>query len=345
MIADAPTPGRETVTRTQGVNRRSVPTVRDAPAGFPKSMQVSDGIGTALKPAAEFWWLARKPFKGTAKANFAAHGTGGLNVEACRVAGAPEPPGTTPPTRATGGRTYGEMQRAVYETPSGRWPPSLLLTHSPSCTDRECVKPCPVRELDEQSGNQHARGNRNPETYGSTSGQNVYGTYGDKVVEANAGDSGGASRFFPIFRYVAKPSRAERDAGLWDFDPASGGEATDREEGSDGLKNPRAGAGRGGGARNRHPTVKPIALMEWLCQLVTPRGGTILDPFLGSGTTGCAAVRLGFNFIGIDREAAYLEIAERRIALAANAPRTKGLGELERGPEALPGQLSLLESA
>jgi len=94
------------------------------------------------------------------------------------------------------------------------------------------------------------------------------------------GDSGGASRFFPVFRYQAKPSQSEK------------------------------------GATNVHPTVKSIALMDWLIRLVTPPGGVVLDPFLGSGTTGVAAVKGGFGFIGIEREAEYLAIARARIEAA-----------------------------
>jgi DNA modification methylase len=94
------------------------------------------------------------------------------------------------------------------------------------------------------------------------------------------GDSGGASRFF----YVAKASGTERGEG------------------------------------NNHPTVKPIALMRYLCRLVTPPGGVVLDPFAGSGTTGCAAVAEGFGFIGIEQSADYCEIARRRIAAASQQP-------------------------
>jgi site-specific DNA-methyltransferase (adenine-specific) len=99
------------------------------------------------------------------------------------------------------------------------------------------------------------------------------------------GDSGGASRFF----YCAKTSRAEREAGLEGFDLRT----------------------------NHHPTVKPINLMGWLTRLVTPPGGLILDPFLGSGSTGCAAVLEGFDFLGIEGEPEYVAIAEARIAFWA----------------------------
>jgi DNA modification methylase len=94
------------------------------------------------------------------------------------------------------------------------------------------------------------------------------------------GDSGGASRFFPVFRYQAKPAKSEK------------------------------------GATNVHPTVKSIALMDWLITLVTPPNGVVLDPFMGSGTTGVAAAKGGFGFIGIEREDEYLAIAQARIGAA-----------------------------
>jgi hypothetical protein len=137
-------------------------------------------------------------------------------------------------------------------------------------------------------------------------------TSGSMLPILDLGGKGGenASRF----KYVAKPGRKERDAGCDDLPPRSGGDATDREEGSDGLSSPRAGAGRGGGARNVHPTVKSIELMKYLIRLITPSGGIVLDPFMGSGSTGCAAITTGFKFVGIERESEYFEIAKRRIA-------------------------------
>jgi site-specific DNA-methyltransferase (adenine-specific) len=127
------------------------------------------------------------------------------------------------------------------------------------------------------------------------------------------GDSGGASRFFKTFMYCPKPSRAEREAGCESLPLRSAGEVTDREDGSDGLNSPRAGAGRTSGARNTHPTLKSIQLMRYLCRLVTPPGGVVLDPFMGSGTTGIAALLEGFRFYGIEMEPDYFEIAQARI--------------------------------
>ena len=143
------------------------------------------------------------------------------------------------------------------------------------------------------------------------------GGYGDGFPDEatrtdTPGDSGGASRFY----YVAKPSRAERDQGCADLPPRTPGECTDREEGSAGIT-PYAGAGRSGGGRNAHPTVKPVDLMRWLVRLVTPPGGVVLDPFMGSGTTGMACQYERRGFIGIEREAEWVEVARRRVRSVA----------------------------
>ena len=123
---------------------------------------------------------------------------------------------------------------------------------------------------------------------------------------------GEPSRFF----YVAKPGRKERDAGCESLPVRDASVTVERDPDSAGAANPRAGAGRNGGARNYHPTVKPIELMRYLCRLVTPPGGLVLDPFLGSGTTGVAALREGFEFVGVEQSAEYAEIAAARITHA-----------------------------
>jgi site-specific DNA-methyltransferase (adenine-specific) len=131
---------------------------------------------------------------------------------------------------------------------------------------------------------------------------------------SNGGDSGSAARFF----YCAKASKADRDAGCEKLQERSAGECVDRVEGSAGMESPRAGAGRTSGSRNHHPTVKPTDLMRYLCRLVTPPSGTVLDPFMGSGSTGKAAMLEGFAFVGIEREAEYVEIAKARIEAVKN---------------------------
>ena len=101
--------------------------------------------------------------------------------------------------------------------------------------------------------------------------------------------------------------------GCEDLPRKTAGDATDRQDGSAGLNSPRAGASRTHGARNHHPTVKPVALMRWLVRLVTPPGGLVLDPFAGSGTTGLACIKEQCRFLGIEREAEYVAIANARL--------------------------------
>lgn len=227
------------------------------------------GWGTALKPAWEPILMARKPLIGTVAANVLEHGTGGINVDACRI-------GTSDPK-------------------TGRWPANVVL-------DEEAAA-----ELDAQAGERKS-GSRKPGSYGEMGYQGA----GSWNMPEVTGDSGGASRFF----YVAKPSRAERDRGCDALPVRSGGEATDRDDGAPGTQSPRAGAGRTGGARNVHPTVKPAALIRWLLQMVTPPGGVVLDPYCGSGTIYVAAEGLDLSVVGIERDPDYVEIALARGASA-----------------------------
>jgi hypothetical protein len=210
----------------------------------------------------------------------------------------------------------------------------------------DCVESCPVRLLDEQSGELHGHGSKRHS--GSPNGIFDWGT-ADRPQ--TGGESGGASRFF----YTAKASSAERNAGLEGFEDAPRIDIKNvvRQCRVCGSRAKPAGplAGRSwpscghedwtwedaliertkGANRNSHPTVKPIALMRWLVRLVTPPGGTVLDPFVGSGTTGIAAALEGFNFVGIEREEEYVRIAEARIRWWGEHP--EGL-ELSKGLEA-----------
>jgi len=128
----------------------------------------------------------------------------------------------------------------------------------------------------------------------------------------NVWHDGGLPEPMATYFYHAKASRADREAGLELFNMATAGECTERTEGSDGLNSPRAGAGRTGGSRNIHPTVKPTELMRWLVRLVTPPGGLCADPFVGSGSTPRACALEGFPFIGWEIDPAYHAIAEAR---------------------------------
>lgn len=273
-----------------------------------------EGWGTALKPAWEPVILARKPLAGTVAANVQAHGTGALNIDGCRIATAENLNGGA----YSGGRAGslagdernaagqgmfapGRAASAPYVQPSGRWPANVLL-------DEHAAE-----LLDAQTGVSKSGAQRKPFGRGG-----IWTTEkGEAPAGPQYGDSGGASRFF----YVAKASRAERDAGCEALPARSAGEATDREDGTEGLSSPRAGAGRTGGARNIHPTVKPIALMRWLVRLITPPGGTVLDPFTGSGSTGVATLQEGFTFIGCEREPQYAEIAVHRLTHVTRSPK------------------------
>ena len=193
-----------------------------------------DGWGTALKPASEHWILVRKPLDGTVATNVLKHGTGALNIDACRV-------GNDGGCRANklyaGSRNshncYGDGlndQRSPIVSGLGRWPANAMFSEGA------------IAELDRQSE--------------------------------------GASRFF----YCPKASSKER------------------------------------GAQNDHPTVKSLALMRYLIRLITPPGGTVLDPFCGSGSTGLAAQHEGFSFLGIEQDPHYAEIARQRLSLEADQP-------------------------
>ena len=275
--------------------------------GFPKSLDVSKaidpddaarftGVGTALKPGHEAWILARKPLAGTVAANAIAYGTGGLRIDDCRIGDVD----TRAPTGGSpDGSGWGTKSGAIAGSPLGRFPANVTLDEEAAAT------------LDEQSGSLQS-GGRSGVSYdtGYVTAVASEWTIGGGGSGRCIADTGGASRFF----YVAKAPRAEKDAGLDHLPLRTGGDATDREEGSAGLNSPRAGSGRTGGVRNHHPTVKSIALMRWLCRLITPPGGIVLDLFAGSGTTGLAALAEGLRFVGVEREAEFVDVAAGRLA-------------------------------
>lgn len=282
--------------------------------GLPEAAR---GFSTALKPGHENWILCRKPLDGTIAANVLEHGTGGINVDGCRVEGIPPSvpqPAFNSPTGHTYGMKTGEGRSGDMSHASGRWPSNLLLTHAARCDDAGCMPCCPVREIGVQSGI-NPTGSLEPHHKHKASGNHcMSGPNQERSPRASfGGDTGTAARFFPTFRYEPKPSVAERERGCTG-PKRTAGELTDRKEGTAGLRNPRAGAGRtSSGRANHHPTVKSIALMQWLCRLITPPRGTVLDPFCGSGTTGIAALREGLEFVGIEINSEYAEIARSRI--------------------------------
>lgn len=260
------------------------------------------GWGTALKPAQEPIVLARKPLIGTVAANVLEHGTGGINVDACRIGTSKNVPASPRGEQDRIFGTYAAQTGAEsgHNPNVGRWPANVLMDE------------VAAEILDEQSGERPVSGaarNGRP-AQARDNGERVAlhgGLHGNGTLH---NDTGGASRFF----YVAKTSRAEREAGLDHLPVHTAGELTDREDGSDGLKSPGAGAGRTSeGRRNTHPTVKPIALMRHLVRLITPPGGMVLDPYGGSGSTACAAVLEGFASTTVELTPEYIPLIEGRI--------------------------------
>ena len=269
------------------------------------------GWGTALKPALEPITMARKPLEGTVAANVLEHGTGGINVDGCRVNADGEIVEQSGKTvdidrgkcaegydrpNATMFRTGKPAERGGPSNSQGRWPANLIHDGSEEVlAGFPQTAPSPKGPV--RQGGQKSSGGIMNATGGERDGFGV-----------GYGDTGSASRFF----YCAKASKADRDEGCEGIDERprhtmSGGEC---------IAEGRTEAKGKASARNHHPTVKPTALMRYLCRLVTPPGGTVLDPFMGSGSTGKAAVLEGFKFIGIEREAEYVAIAEARIAEA-----------------------------
>lgn len=306
-----------------------------------------DGFGTALKPGWEPIVLAMKPTEGTFAENALAHGVAGLNVDGCRIRVRGERPNlerTDPEPAVTAYNDGLSGSKAAGSTDEGRWPANAVLSHtrwcrpagtarvesggrkdrpedtsgegptyggelnekqSPGYADEDgreevevwdCPPCCPVRQLDEHTGELgtgHAGARKAGDGMFELPEHGDWGSYED---------AGGASRFF----YCAKASRSEREAGLENFEkerPVFGDDGGTYQ----GLSNSESDRA------NLHPTVKPIDLCRWLVRLVTRPGHTVLDPFMGSGSTGCAAVQERRNFVGVDNEPEYVPVARARI--------------------------------
>lgn len=256
------------------------------------------GYGTALKPACESWLLARKPLIGTISHNVMQWGTGTLNIDGCRVGQekinykSRMASSCTQRSYEHGYKpsNYPHTQKEIHASVTCRWPAHLVLSHAEQCGSYEVTE----RPL-----------------FGKQETTQVWQcTEGCPINELNAQAGKEVSRFF----YCAKPSKSERNAGCDSLPILSAGERVKRKEGSAGMNSPRAGAGRTSGGTNFHPTLKPLGLMRYLIRLITPPGGTVLDPFAGSGTTGCAARLENFRFVGIEKEQDYSTIARARIA-------------------------------
>ncbi|WP_369064891.1 DNA-methyltransferase [Burkholderia gladioli] len=291
-------------------------------SGFPKSKNLDGawaGWGTALKPAHEPICVARKPLVGTVEANVLVHGTGALHIDACRIETADDLNGGA--YAREGGRAIsqslhcgsgmnqpGKTVGREFAQPVGRWPANVI--HDGSADVLAAFPGAPGQLA---NANTDPNRSKTKNTYGAlragrageASADRRYTNAGGTNFAATPGarrlDTGSAARFF----YCAKASRADRNDGVGGSDePAVETNATMRE------REIADWSARNG---NHHPTVKPTELMAYLCRLVTPPGGVVLDPFMGSGSTGKACIREGFGFVGIDLTPEYVEIGRARI--------------------------------
>jgi len=259
-----------------------------------------EGWGTGLKPAREDYILLRKPFKGTVASNVLEWGTGGINIDKSRVEATAEDMGDW--DRFQGHQNKNTIRKNMLEfrdanfegridngvNPQGRFPANII--HDGS---EEVLAVFP-----DSKG--FYRPNIKNKSYAGA-------TFGGGQVSQQYNDQGSASRFF----YCAKPSKSERNTGLEGFEEKRSGSMVGNVNDGNfltGSGNPREGTNA-----NFHPTVKAIKLMSYLCNLITPPKGIILDPFMGSGSTGVSAVTEGFHFIGIELDKDYFEIAKARI--------------------------------
>ena len=274
----------------------------------PKCRNIKHDIGgSSLKPAHEPICMARKPLSEKSIAeNCLKWGTGGINIDGSRVGTTKEDFDGLYRTPSRGGKS-GEFNSCdvIQSKPSelGRFPANLI--HDGS---EEVVACFPETKSGKLKSDCYEKDRDNNSMFAG--GEN----FTHKGYEA---DSGNASRFFKSIIYQAKASKAERNKGCdgleekqFGFSGGANG-AINREENYEEAQG--IGLNRVGSMKNNHPTVKPVALMEYLITMVTPENGTVLEPFMGSGTTGIAAVNLNRNFIGIEMDEHYFEIAENRI--------------------------------
>lgn len=274
------------------------------------------GWGTSLKPSYESVIVARKPFKTSVAENIMQYGVGGINIDECRV-------GTEERVQQQAGyirrgRTDEEVFMGVdtnkptesYGTVNGRFPANVILTYDETDFEEVC------------GGFPNTKSGI---AVRHTSGGNTFGGNNKKPPMEDLGynDSGSASRYF----YCAKASRRDRDEGLDEFEEkrkAGYGYDCGYMNAGEGMFKDRQTL-----KKNTHPTVKPTSLMQYLVRLVTPKGGTILDPFMGSGSTGKAVMyenkdrQADYKFIGIELTEEYLPIAEARINYSIKVKETK----------------------
>jgi hypothetical protein len=296
------------------IQDREIEIIQDIDGKFikPEIVNELEKFGTATKPAHEPICLARKPLSEKSVAeNCLKWGTGGINIDESRV-------GTEKISvhgyqgqgiYGVGGKASytkkenGADTRPTYTEATGRFPANLI--HDGSEEVRECF-PETGKSTGGRIGNKGSALNMMGQDY--------------EAGDPGYGDSGNASRFFKSIIYQAKASKSERNKGCEGLEEKSGAEKTGRKPGSPGLvgnkelgydANPYANGTPG---KNHHPTVKPIALMEYLIKMITPKGGIVLDPFAGSGSTLVAAKKNGYQYIGIELTEEYIPIIEARLS-------------------------------
>jgi len=282
-----------------------------------------EGWGTALKPAHEPIVMARKPLsEKTVVDNVLEWGTGGINIDASRIGVDENDPNhrsidnknvhTTNFANNGNPRPDKIPNQESQINPQGRFPANIIF-------DEEAGK-----ILDEQTG--ELKSGDMPGKYKGWGKNGIYGSADNELEQTYYGDSGGASRFF----YCPKTSKTDRNEGLDDFEDK---EAPKRDDGQPYGMNTNKFRPDGSERKpvqpkkNNHPTVKPTDLMLYLIRMVTPKSGTTLDPFMGSGSTGKAAVRGGFDFVGIEMDKEYMEIAKARIQYEQDNPYNEEKGE------------------
>lgn len=268
-----------------------------------------NGWGTALKPAHEPICVARKPLIGTVAENVLQYGTGGINIDGCRIATEKWDAEKMQrcntkfsSSRISGGAfsgdKYGNPSKTdcgVFDTTQGRWPANLI--HDGS---EEVLAGFP----ETQGGGAQS----NPEKYRDKKlgkSNSIFGVKG--MYRLYSDGTGSAARFF----YCAKASKKDRNEGCEELEAKQSGTYAQDEWSKQNMGNTPDAVREP--VQNHHPTVKPTDLMRYLCRLVTPPNGIILDPFTGSGSTGKAAILEGFRFLGFDMQSEYIDIASARI--------------------------------
>jgi DNA modification methylase len=272
--------------------------------GSPEAEQW-EGYGHGLCPGREPVILACKPFDGTIAHNVLTHGTGALNVKGCRIGteGGTRKAKQTGPTDSA--QTYGNGLNSGTPEPinAGRWPKNVILSEETAA------------ELDATVGDRPSTltGRADPTKTHDNPGDNGDASWFGGGNSAVYADGGGPSRFF----YCAKVSKSEREKGCEPLPLRSAAQVTNRKEGTVGADRPQAGAGRGSGARNHHPTLKPLALTEYLAKLIlqpTPEA-CLLIPYAGAGSELIGALKAGWPEVyAIERDPEFCEIAPLRVA-------------------------------